>query len=295
MRTQAGGRGVGYDRRVGISRRAWLLWVGLFGCFNPVDAVTDSADATLGTVTAGTGTTRASEATSEGGRCGDGVQQPPEECDDGNANDGDDCTNSCSDARCGDGALWVGKEECDDGGLEAGDGCDSECLEDSYRLVFTTSLKFAGNVGAAGLDVQCQALAEQSALATVRARRQRFIAWLSVDLVPAGMRVGAAAVPFRLPDGKVVAGSSELFVGMTHDAPISRDQNGLDLVGSNDSAVWTGTLAGGQDGLSCDDWQSADVGSQGITGDFQKFDAQWTDAGMFPCDASLRLYCVQAS
>ncbi len=281
-----------------ISRRSWLLWVGLFGCFNPVDAVTDSADAsTAGTVTAGTGTTRASEASgaSEGARCGDGVEQPPEECDDGNPDDTDDCTSSCSDARCGDGKVWAGKEECDDGALVPGDGCDAECLDDSYRLVFTTSMKFAGNVGAPGVDVQCQVLAEQSALGSVRARSQRFIAWLSLKGTPPGGRIVAAEVPFQLPGGKVVAGSSQTFVGMLHDASINLDENGKDLVGSNDSAVWTGTLAGGQDGLNCADWMSAGMDNQGLAGDFQKFDGQWTDAGMFPCDAALRLYCVQAS
>lgn len=48
--------------------------------------------------------------------CGDGRLDPGEECDDGNTNDYDACTNSCKFAVCGDGKLQVGVEECDYGG-----------------------------------------------------------------------------------------------------------------------------------------------------------------------------------
>lgn len=279
----------------------WLLWVGLFGCFNPVDAVTDSAAAstagtiTAGTITAGTGTTRATEATSEGACCGDGVTQPPEECDDGNTEDTDDCLTTCVDARCGDGHVWEGREECDDGNVASGDGCDGECVDKSYRLVFATSLKFAGNIGVMMADQQCQALAGQSKLDLVRARSQRFIAWLSLQDVPAGGRIAVADVPFRLPDERTVAGSSALFVGMVHDVPIDLDQDGASIEGSNDPAVWTGTLAsGGVASLTCNGWTSTDPLLKGVTGDSRRSDGQWTEADMYPCDASLRIYCVQA-
>ena len=52
-------------------------------------------------------------------RCGDGIvrldAEAPEECDDGNADDGDDCLPNCMEARCGDGVLWIDEEDCDDG------------------------------------------------------------------------------------------------------------------------------------------------------------------------------------
>ncbi len=95
--------------------------------------------------------------------CGDGTITPPnEECDDGNADDQDACSNSCrlpvcgdnitqapveecddnsldddacaqcKAARCGDGFLWttglpdgVAAEQCDDGNDVANDGCTS--------------------------------------------------------------------------------------------------------------------------------------------------------------------------
>jgi cysteine-rich repeat protein len=50
-----------------------------------------------------------------------------EECDDGNAVNTDACLNTCTNARCGDGAVRAGAEECDDGGLVDGDGCSVLC------------------------------------------------------------------------------------------------------------------------------------------------------------------------
>ncbi|MBI2082017.1 MAG: S8 family serine peptidase [Deltaproteobacteria bacterium] len=69
-------------------------------------------------------------------RCGDGVIDFQEGCDDGNTLDGDGCSSSCqTEAICGDGLLSEG-EECDDGnteleacvyGLTSCDVCDSTC------------------------------------------------------------------------------------------------------------------------------------------------------------------------
>ena len=73
--------------------------------------------------------------------CGDGVQEGSEECDDGNLEDGDGCSASCSiesnggsDPVCGDGNLDTG-EECDDGNTDDGDNCSSTCeIEDSGSI-----------------------------------------------------------------------------------------------------------------------------------------------------------------
>ncbi|MBN1773097.1 MAG: hypothetical protein JXB32_17655 [Deltaproteobacteria bacterium] len=46
-------------------------------------------------------------------RCGDGIVQTGEECDDGNGADDDACLSTCRTARCGDGVVWSGVEECD--------------------------------------------------------------------------------------------------------------------------------------------------------------------------------------
>jgi cysteine-rich repeat protein len=71
--------------------------------------------------------------------CGDGVLDTGEECDDGNREDRDSCTNDCACPRCGDGVLYsfatprspgcpmAEVEECDDGNQVAGDGCSATC------------------------------------------------------------------------------------------------------------------------------------------------------------------------
>lgn len=73
--------------------------------------------------------------------CGDGFIEGIEECDDGNPDDGDGCSSTCTVESgwdctgepsactevCGDGII-TGSEECDDGNLDDGDGCSSICV-----------------------------------------------------------------------------------------------------------------------------------------------------------------------
>ena len=59
-------------------------------------------------------------------RCGDGVTDPGEQCDDGNALDGDDCSIDCLEPRCGDGVVQA-DEACDDRNESDRDGCLSSC------------------------------------------------------------------------------------------------------------------------------------------------------------------------
>ena len=61
------------------------------------------------------------------GSCGDGVLDRGEECDDGNWEDDDACTNHCTVARCGDGIIQTDVEACDDWNNKDGDGCSSTC------------------------------------------------------------------------------------------------------------------------------------------------------------------------
>src|SRR5690242_17654231 len=59
--------------------------------------------------------------------CGDGVVDPGEECDDGDASDTDACTAACRFARCGDGVVWEGVEGCDDQNDVDTDACGDDC------------------------------------------------------------------------------------------------------------------------------------------------------------------------
>jgi cysteine-rich repeat protein len=58
--------------------------------------------------------------------CGDGITGPGEECDDGNDSNNDACVAGCKNAVCGDGFVGPG-EACDDGNQINTDACTSEC------------------------------------------------------------------------------------------------------------------------------------------------------------------------
>jgi len=59
--------------------------------------------------------------------CGNGVLESGEQCDDGNADNGDGCTSACQNARCGDAFTWRGHEDCDDGNINPNDACTNTC------------------------------------------------------------------------------------------------------------------------------------------------------------------------
>lgn len=61
--------------------------------------------------------------------CGDGVAEGPEECDDGDDDDDDECLSTCTKAFCGDGAVLAGVEECDDANLTDDDACRNDCSQ----------------------------------------------------------------------------------------------------------------------------------------------------------------------
>jgi cysteine-rich repeat protein len=60
--------------------------------------------------------------------------RPNEECDDGNTDNNDACSNNCKTKTggevCGNGTVEAG-EGCDDGGTSPGDGCDANCLSET--------------------------------------------------------------------------------------------------------------------------------------------------------------------
>ncbi len=59
--------------------------------------------------------------------CGNGIQEKGEECDDGNDNNSDSCTNECKSAHCGDGIVNQEIEQCDDGNDVSTDSCTNQC------------------------------------------------------------------------------------------------------------------------------------------------------------------------
>jgi len=72
-----------------------------------------------------------SSATCASADCGDGKQQTSEECDDGDYDNDDDCTELCLPPTCGDGFVNGDAEECDDGDHDNDDDCTELCLPPS--------------------------------------------------------------------------------------------------------------------------------------------------------------------
>lgn len=99
-----------------------------FGDLPPVDPTTSTTELPASTGSSGVDTSSGSTAIVP--FCGDGVQDPGEECDYGrdNSNLGS-CTLACHKATCGDGLVWDGVEQCDLGPANAKDygGCTPGC------------------------------------------------------------------------------------------------------------------------------------------------------------------------
>ena len=76
--------------------------------------------------------------------CGDGIVEAPEECDGGelNSNTGS-CTLECRDARCGDGFIQEGVERCDDGDTGNSDTLETNCQPASCGMASWTRVKSA--------------------------------------------------------------------------------------------------------------------------------------------------------
>ncbi len=72
-----------------------------------------------------------------GPRCGDGVTQPPEQCDGGENPSGNygECAVGCVlGPHCGDGRVQTGYEECDDGNKTKRDGCSPTCKTEIFSI-----------------------------------------------------------------------------------------------------------------------------------------------------------------
>lgn len=66
--------------------------------------------------------------------CGNAIKSGEEECDDGNQDNTDACTDKCKIAVCGDGHVQGGKEVCDDGNTQNGDVCAGDCSKITGKM-----------------------------------------------------------------------------------------------------------------------------------------------------------------
>jgi hypothetical protein len=222
--------------------------------------------------------------------CGDGILDPGEQCDLGDANADDAaCTTRCTRAVCGDGLVEAGVEQCDlgtgngdayggclptctfgprcgdmvlqpdheecDHGPEGGVACDAACHR-AARRIFVTRDTFAGDLGGLdGADLACRLAAATAGLADPT----RFRAWLSDDTGSPQSRLPARdGVPLVLLTGERVADDlAQLFAaGPQRGVDITEDREQL----APGKPVWTNTSFTGTAydlEAHCDRWTSS--------------------------------------
>jgi cysteine-rich repeat protein len=188
---------------------------------------------------------------------------------------------------CGDGVV-EGDEACDDGNAKPADGCQ-ECAKDS--VVFVTSEVYQGYAldGLYGADQRCRSLAAKAGLD----RFLTFKAWLSTPTMSVADRFVHSRGRYVLVNGLVVAQNWDALTSGTIENPIVVDEYSQ----TQDSAVWTGTLASGEPALGsefCEDWAD-DSGLLKFagTGFSTATDATWSFFEQGGCGSELRLYCVE--
>jgi cysteine-rich repeat protein len=161
-----------------------------------------------------------------GPRCGNGLVEGDEQCDDGNASETDGCLSGCRLARCGDGQLRRGVEECDDGNTADGDGCSGHCLACRTRpgeLLWPandhcyTSSDELRSWSDARAACEKQGGATLVTFASIHEANAVSAAFLERDARPSwiGMRDGPGARPFRWVTGEPIA------VMLWPDGPVS--------------------------------------------------------------------------
>ena len=226
--------------------------------------------------------------TSEPADCGDGDVQPGEQCDDGNDDNNDECTNQCKHWMCGDG--YVGPtEECDDGNKNDDEGCNTACARD--RVVFVTSKAYPGNLsGISGATSACVAAASSGGLENPSS----YLPWLSdSEMSPSGFFFHSEG-RYVLPDMITVVADdwNDLADGELHN-PIDMTEYAVLLDGG---PVWSNTLPWGDrytESEHCEGWtvNGAEPGRRGYS---LATDEIWTAIeAPNPCSSYAHLYCFE--
>ena len=228
--------------------------------------------------------------------CGNGMVDPGEDCDEGVQTAY--CDEDCTFPKCGDGILNIlAGEECDDGNDDDFDKCSNECQ--ISREVFITSNVFFGEdlKGIDGADSKCQKAAENVGL------QGTFKAWLSEGLNKKSQVINRFDTNFKgwyvLVNGELLAkGWADLVEkGPLVKIVITELNNKLDFTQSID--VWTNTtnkgtyLPGEPD---CNGWGTKMNGEfHGRVGDANSIEF-WSEnipKKYEECVRGARLYCFK--
>ena len=155
------------------------------------------------------------------------------------------------------------------------------------RVVFVTSLTYAGSVGFKNAELECNRLASFSRLDRVRATT--FVAWLSTAATPVSARFVHGTGRYVDTGGLTVATEWADLTDGTLAASISRDEHGLPVSGN---LVWTATKPDGTfEGPDCSSWTVPD--GEGAYGTTSAVDGRWTNTSKASCLEPKRFYCFE--
>lgn len=199
-------------------------------------------------------------------------------------------------AACGNGVLEVFglvPEECDDGNLDPDDGCSDTCALD--RRVFVTSALYKGGEFKTlkQADARCANLADDQGWPEGLMYR----AWLSDNTTNARDRFKQGRGRLMLANGLILAASwSALLVGQLEN-PIEVTEKSETYHGG----VWTGTRTDGTavpGAEHCEDWATEMALKTGHYGNSDAKTSEWTLSEAWdqpsPCIAEYALYCFQS-
>ncbi|HEY0136208.1 MAG TPA: hypothetical protein VGB85_19120 [Nannocystis sp.] len=198
-------------------------------------------------------------------------------------------------AVCGNGvieAFGPTPEDCDDGNDDPDDGC-SDCGRD--RLVFITSADYQGAIfmGIVGVDQRCRNLAAIQNLP----KFAEFKAWISDSTISAKQRMFRGRGRYVLRNGLVVAQSWDALLAGELKNPINvTETSETKNYGAWTGTMPDGSAAVGSD--HCADWSSQLDKNSGFWGRSAMVTAEWTIADPpvdqpGDCAVARALYCFE--
>lgn len=195
-------------------------------------------------------------------------------------------------AACGNGVREVG-EECDDGDADDEDDCTLACVRP--RTIFVTSETYHGGEfdGLEGADTRCRSMALKARLPDAL----NYKALLSDAEVDARDRLYASPGPYRLVNGLRVADSFAALINEPLLHPVDTTELGTKAY----PGVWTGTVLGGTAApgeVHCEGWHSNSFLDHGSYGETMYVGAEWLYVenpvvNPTDCAALLGLYCLE--